>query len=88
MSDQAYLIKEKLAALETALLEQLPTMRTLLQDIHRSIRLDPDLVTLLSEEDCAIVVQGLMKQTGAVIATSALKAPKKKALSRMTVADL
>jgi hypothetical protein len=87
-TNQAFEVKEKLAALEQALLKQLPTMPTLLRDIHRSLKADPDTVTLLSEEECAVLVQGLKKQTGTTIATSALKSPKKKALSKMTVDDL
>ena len=85
---QAFEVKEKLAQLEQALLEKLPTMPTLLRDIHRSLKADPDTVTLLSEEECSILVQGLKKQTGTAIATSALNSPKKKAISKMTVADL
>lgn len=86
--NQAFEVKEKLAALEDALLKQLPTMPSLLRDIHRSLKADPDTVTLLSDEECSILVQGLKKQTGTAIATAALKGPKKKALSKMTVADL
>ena len=86
--DQAFEVREKLAALEEALLTSLPSMPGLLRDIHRSLKADPDVVTLLSEEECAVLVTGLKKQTGTAIATSALKAPKKKAISKMTVADL
>lgn len=85
---QAFEVKEKLAALESALLEKLPTMPTLLRDIHRSLKADPDTVTLLTEEECSILVQGLKKQTQTSISTTALKQPRKKALSKMTVDDL
>ncbi len=85
---QAYEIKEKLAALEAALLESLPTMPTLLRDIHRSLKADPDTVTLLSEEECAILVQGLKKQTQTEISTKVIKAKPRKALSKLTVDDL
>ena len=87
MTDQAYEVKEKLASLEAALLEKLPTMPTILRDIHRSLKADPDVVTLLTEEEIAILINGLKKQTGTVVATSALKAPRK-ALSKLTVDDL
>lgn len=85
---QAFEIKEKLAQLENALLEKLPTMPTLLRDIHRSLKADPDVVTLLSEEECAILVQGLKKQTQTEIATKVIKAKPRKALSKLTVDDL
>jgi hypothetical protein len=87
-TDQAFEVREKLAALEEALLTSLPSMPSLLRDIHRNLKADPDVVTLLSEEECAILVTGLKKQTGTEIATSALKGPRKKAISKMTVADL
>ena len=86
-SNQAFEVTEKLAALEAALLQKLPTMPSILRDIHRSLKADPDTVTFLSEEECAVLVEGLTKQTGSAIATSALKAPKK-AMSKMTVDDL
>lgn len=85
---QAFEVKEKLAQLEEALLQQLPTMPSLLRDIHRSLKNDPDTVTLLTEEECAILVNGLKKQTNTAIATTALKTPRKKAMSKMTVDDL
>lgn len=85
---QAYQIQEKLARLEDALNTSTPGIATLLRDIHSNLKKDPDIVTLLSDEDCAILVRGLKKQTSTEIAVSALKSPRKKALSKMTVADL
>lgn len=85
---QAFEIKEKLAQLENALLEKLPTMPTLLRNIHRSLKADPDIVTLLSEEECSILVQGLKKQTQTEIATKVIKSKPRKALSKLTVDDL
>jgi hypothetical protein len=88
MTDQAYAIKEKLAELEASLLAGTPNMPTLLRDIHRNLGRDPELVTMLSEEECAILVNGLSKQTNTEIATVAIKASKSKAASKMTLADL
>lgn len=85
---QAFEIKEKLAQLENALLESLPTMPTLLRDIHRSLKADPDTVTLLTEEECGILVSGLKKQTQTEISTKVIKAKPRKALSKLTVDDL
>ena len=84
----AFEIQEKLASLELALIGKLPTIKTLLRDIHRSLKGDPDTVTILSEEECGILVEGLKYQTKVEIATTATKAKPKKALSKMTVADL
>ena len=88
MSDQAFEVREKLASLEEALLANTPNMPTLLRDIHSSLKKDLDLVTILSEEECSILVRGLKKQTNTEIATKAVKAKPKKALKNVSVSDL
>lgn len=88
MSDQLFVVKEKLAALEEQLTLAQPSIATDLRDIHRILKQDPDVVTLLSEEDCSILVRGLKKQTATTIATTAKKASGRKAASKMTLADL
>lgn len=85
--NQAFEVREKLAQLEAALLSNTPNMATLLQDIHRTLKSDPDVVTLLSEEDCSILVRGLKKQTNTEIAVAAIKKKPKKAMSKMTTSD-
>ncbi len=85
---QAYEIKEKLARLEEALLSAAPGLPTLLRDIHQQLKKDPDVVTILTEEECNILVSGLKKQTATEIAVKAIKAPRKKAISKLTAADL
>ncbi len=85
MSDQAFVIKEKLAQLDEGLQAQAPGLATLLRDIHTTLKKDPDVVTLLSDEECEVLVRGLKKQTATEIATAALKAPKKKAMNKMEV---
>jgi hypothetical protein len=84
-SNQAYEIREKLAQLEEALLQATPNMPTLLKDIHKALKADPDVVTILTEEECSILVRGLKKQTATEIATSAVKGHKKKAVKNMQV---
>ena len=87
--DQAFQIKEKLAQLQERLETQAPGLATLLRDIHQTLKKDPDTVTLLTEEECSVLVRGLKKQTATEIATSALKNKSgKKAMSKMTVSDL
>jgi len=87
-ADQAYQVREKLAQLEASLLENSPNMPTLLRDIHRNLKADPDVVTILTEEECSILVRGLKKQTATEIATTAIKKKPKKAMSKMTLDDL
>lgn len=88
MSDQAYQVKEKLASLEAALLAGSPDMPSLLRDIHRNLGRDPELVTMLTEEECSILVRGLKKQTNTEIATVAIKKTKAKSSKKITLADL
>lgn len=85
---QVFEVQEKLAGLEQALLDQTPNMPTLLRDIHRILKSDPDIVTVLSEEECSILVRGLKKQTNTEIATTAMKKAPKKSLKSMTLDDL
>jgi hypothetical protein len=88
MSNQAFEVQEKLIQLEEALLAGTPNMPTLLRDIHRNLKADPEVVTLLSEDECSILVRGLKKQTATEIATKAAKSKPKKAISKMTLSDL
>lgn len=81
---QAYQIQEKLARLEAALLSKVPGLPSILREIHTTLKKDPDVVTLLSEAEVALIVRGLKKQTATEIATSAIKSPKK-AMSKMQV---
>jgi len=60
-------LKEKLAALQQAVLSRHPTMPTLLQEIHRTLKAQPENVTLMTEDEIAIVVSGLMQQTNTVM---------------------
>ena len=88
MPDAAFAIKEKLVQLEEALLSSTPNMPVLLRDIHRELKADPDVVTLLSEEECSILVKGLKKQTSTEIATKAIKKTTKKSAKKITLDDL
>lgn len=72
-STQLYEVRAKLAELEGRLIEAQPNMATLLREIHQKLGADPELVTLLTEEECSILVKGLVKQTGTEIAATALK---------------
>lgn len=80
-------IKEKVLSLQDALLQQHPTMPTLLREIHQTLRANPDVVTLLSDTEVGVIVNGLKAQTKTEIVTAALKTSKK-AVKSMTLADL
>ena len=87
-TNQAFEVQEKLQQLKAALLAGTPNMPVLLRDIHRTLKNDPDTVTLLSDEECSILVRGLKAQTKTEIATTATKKKATKAMSKMTVGDL
>lgn len=81
-------VKEKIAHLEELLTSQIPSYPTALRDIHALLKKDEEIVTLLTEEEIAVIVTGLKKQTNTVINTAAKKAAAGKSLKSMTLADL
>jgi len=84
-----YQVKEKLAALEEALKEGLPNIAAILRPLHKQLKDDPDIVTTLTEEECAIIAKGLAKQTAVNITEKLTKTTsRKKSLSKTTVDDL
>ena len=82
------IISLKISELDQALKESSPTMPTLLRDIHKSLSLDPENVTLLSPQEVAIIVNGLSKQTQTIITTSILSGSKGKSLKKISVDDI
>lgn len=88
MNTQAFQIKEKLAQLEQALVSSSPNMASLLREIHKHLKSDPDVVTILTEDDCAVLVRGLKKQTSADIATKAIAGTRAKSAKNLTLEDL
>lgn len=70
---QEYEIREKMANLEQALLTKSPELPGLLRTIHAHLSKDPELVTILTEEECNILVEGLKLQTKTSIAETAMK---------------
>ena len=68
--------------------QQLPGYKDLLRVIHTNLKADPDMVHLLSEEQIGVIVAGLMKHTGVVIATAASKGKGAKRASGITADDI
>ena len=79
-------IKLKIDELQELIHSAHPRMPVLLQDIHKLLRADPENVTIMTDEQIAVVIQGLQKQTGAQITTSLHK--KKVNLKNTSVMDL
>jgi ribosomal protein L6P/L9E len=69
-------IKTKLDALQQALLDEHPQIPTLLRDIHTTLKSQPEQVTLMTEEEINIVIQGLEKQTNTYLAAATVKSSR------------
>jgi hypothetical protein len=61
-------IRNNILELETALVETQPRFSVILRDIHSMLKANPDVVTILSEEEIGVVVSGLKRQTNIEIA--------------------
>lgn len=73
-------IAMEMAELEAALDAHVPGFVSILSTIHKKLKADPDVVTLLDEEEIAVIVAGLEKHTNVtIVAPSAVKAAKAKA---------
>lgn len=68
-------LQSKVSELQSVLIAAHPRMPVLLREIHTQLRKDPEIVTLLSEEEIGVIVNGLKLQTNTVIATTIMKAP-------------
>lgn len=64
---------EKVTALQAALLSAHPTLPVLLRNIHTQLRADPEITTLLSEDEIGIIVNGLKRQTQVELVTTTAK---------------
>ena len=76
MSESLITVRDKILSLQSAMLEKHPRMPTLLQEIHAALKAQPENVTLLPEEEIAILVKGLQHQTGVFRAETAVKGKK------------
>lgn len=72
-------LKEKVTELESLILSRHPRMPMLLREIHTALRAQPENVTLMSEEEIAIIVSGLSVQTSVEFAKEAVKPAGKNA---------
>ncbi len=79
-------LQEKIQALQDAILSTHPSMPILLRDIHKILKEDPAIVTVLQEEEIATLINGLKLQTKTSITEAALK--KKTPLKNIGLADL
>lgn len=81
-------VKEKILEVENILNNNQPGLPNLLKTIHTILKKDPEVVTLLSEEECNVIVEGLKEHTKVEIAAKAMKSTPRKALKQTTLEDL
>jgi hypothetical protein len=81
-------VRESIASMQTALLSAHPDLPSLLRKIHTTLKANPDIVTLLSEDEIGIIVNGLSRQQNITIASSISKGGKGKTIKSLTVDDL
>lgn len=81
-------IAEAITDLESKLLSQHPEMPHLLRKIHQTLKANPECVTLLSEEQIGVIVNGLSRQTQTTIATSLATGKKGKSIKSIGISDL
>jgi len=81
-------LKDKIAEIRDTLENSAPGLPSLLRTIHTQLKKDPELVTLLSNEDCSILVNGLKEHTKIELACTAMKGKTRTALKQTTIADL
>lgn len=79
-------VRNKIYALQSALEERVPNIKTYLADIHKTLAEDPEVVTALSEEEISTVVKGLMQYANLEIPVS--KTARKNKKTPVTAADL
>lgn len=76
-------LKMKIAELQDAILQTHPRLPLLLKDIHTTLKNQPETVTLLTEDEIAVIVNGLKQQTKTVITQAAIskRVPAKKSIN-------
>ena len=81
-------IFSKLVELEQALISLHPSMPILLQKIHKQLKEDPAIVTIMSEDDISIIFRALETHTNVKLMEMAVKKLPKKKGSELTEDDL
>ena len=81
----------QIAELEQKLLEQDPGMPEYLRRIHMNLLKQPELVHILRDEQRAVIIDGLMQQTGVMLSAvtaSKLKSTTTKRLKAQSADDI
>lgn len=81
-------LSEKIASLQSTILSRHPTMPTLLQEIWRTLKAQPENVTLMTEEEIGIIVSGLQQQTNTSLAVAVSKSSKTAAANKSVLGKI
>lgn len=81
-------LQEKVLSLDAAIKSRHPTMPTLLQEIWRALKAQPENVTLMSEDEIGVVVSGLQVQTNTSLAQTMSKQSKSAAATKGVAAKI
>lgn len=81
-------IQANILQLREAMLSAYPEIPTLLQTIHRQLKEDPEVTTLLTEGEIATIVDGLKRQKSTELVTKTSSAAKTSRIKNTTVDDL
>ena len=90
-TEEFQLVVMQIAELEQQLLQQDPNMPVYLQRIHMNLLKYPELVHLLRDEQRAVIIDGLMQQTGVMLSEvneKSEKATRAKQLKKHDVDDI
>lgn len=80
--------KEKLMQLEEALNLDSPGFAYKLRDVHQAMAKQPDVVTILSEDEIALVVKGLSKMKGVVLGTETKSSGGRSRKTKVLTSDM
>lgn len=81
-------VQANIAEMEQILNDKTPGLPNLLRTIHTQLKKDPEVVTILTDDEAATIIRGLKEHTGQEIAAAAMKSKPKKSLKNTTVDDL
>lgn len=81
MIEPGFALKSQVAELSDLILSRHPRLPILLREIHTALRAQPENVTLMSEEEIAVIISGLKIQTATDFAIATT--PKKTALQKI-----
>lgn len=81
-------LENRILELQNSLQKNLPNYDSQLFTIHQALKRDPDMAQMLSEEQIGIIVAGLTRKSGIVIASTSVKSSAGGARKKFTMEDI